>query len=523
MKDETIKVLLIEDNPGDANLVKEMLAEAETLFELTHVDKLGKVLGVGRALSFDVVLLDLSLPDAYGLDTVIKMRSAMPNIPIVVMSGLGDVELAIKALHEGAQDYLVKGQADSNLLIRSVRYAIERKQAEEALRTAHDELEIRVKERTAELVSANEALLAEIAERKKAQEALFRSEASLAEAQRIAHLGNWEWNMSTDEVHWSDEIYRIFGKRREEFAATYESFLGCVHPDDRELVQVAVDGAVSGIPYNIDHRIVLSDGTVRLVNEQGRVTFNESGVPVRMLGTVQDITEKKEKEIRLILTERLASLGQMASGVAHEINNPLATVAACAEGLMNRLRQGQFDRQLFVNYLGIIDEEVARCKAITTSMLSFVRKTSYEKRDVDINSIVNKTLELVNFQGRLKDVEVRKNYDGMLMANGSEGELRQVLLIIILNSLDAMEDRGVLIIGTGAEDNRVFIEISDTGPGIPPELRERIFDSFFTTKSEKGGLGLGLSIAHKIVRDHDGDILVTSDGSGTTFRIVLPR
>ena len=86
-----------------------------------------------------------------------------------------------------------------------------------------------------------------------------------------------------------------------------------------------------------------------------------------------------------------------------------------------------------------------------------------------------------------------------------------------------MEDRGVLTIGTGVEDSRVFIEISDTGPGIPAELRERIFDSFFTTKSEKGGLGLGLSIAHKIINDHNGDILVTSDGNGTTFRIVLPR
>ena len=523
MKEKPIKILLIEDNPGDANLVKEMLAETETLFELTHVEKLGKVVNIGRALSFDVILLDLSLPDAYGLDTVIKMRAAMPDIPIVVMSGLGDVELAIKALHEGAQDYLVKGQADSNLLIRSVRYAIERKQSEEALRKAHDELEIRVKERTAELVSANEALLAEIVERRKAQEALFRSEASLAEAQRIAHLGNWEWNISTNEIYWSDEIYRIFGRTRREFAVTYEAFLGCIHPDDRQLVIEAVDGAMSGIPYNIDHRVVLPDGSVRFVNEQGRVTFNESRMPVRMLGTVQDITDKKEKEMQLILSERLAALGQMASGVAHEINNPLATVAACAEGLMNRIRQEQFNRELFENYLKIIDDEVARCKAITTSMLSFVRKTSYEKRDVDVNFLVNKTLEIVNFQGRLKDVEVRKEYDGMLIAHGSEGELRQVLLIIILNALDAMEDRGVLTIATGAEDNRVFVEISDTGPGIDPELRQRIFDSFFTTKSEKGGIGLGLSIAYKIVKDHNGDILVSSNGVGTTFRVILPR
>ncbi len=122
--------------------------------------------------SFGVILLDLSLPDGKGLDTVIRTHAAVPDAPIVVMSGLGDEELAVRALHEGAQDYLVKGQVDGNLLIRAMRYAIERKQAEDALRKAHDKLELRVQERTAELMSANEQLLQEIEERKKAEESL---------------------------------------------------------------------------------------------------------------------------------------------------------------------------------------------------------------------------------------------------------------------------------------------------------------------------------------------------------------
>jgi two-component system cell cycle sensor histidine kinase/response regulator CckA len=533
MKYEPIRILLVEDNYGDAGLVKEMLAETSAFqFELVHSDRLSEAKEILGRRSFDVILLDLSLPDGQGLDTVIQTRAATKKVPIVVMSGLVDVDLAIKALQEGAQDYLVKGQVDSNLLSRSVRYAIERKQAGEALRKAHDLLELRVEERTAELILTNEALLSEIAERKKTEMALQKSEASLAEAQRIAHLGNWDWHIQTDKLYWSDEIYRIFGLAPKEFGATYDEFLNFVHPGDREFVKKAVQEALYGRPFYVDHRIVLPNGTIRFVHEQGEVTFGENGEPVRMLGIVRDITDEKEKETQLIMSERLAALGQMASGIAHEINNPLATIAACAEGLLNRIRKGQLGHDLLENYLGIINEEVIRCKGITTSMLSFVRKIDYEKKELDINDILDKTLELIGFQGRFKEVEVTKHYGQMMIVRGNEGELKQVFLAIIVNALDAMEDMGSLALDTEVippdrqleKGELVCIRISDTGPGIPPELTNKIFDPFFTTKGEKGGTGLGLSIVHKIIKDHGGNIIAASEsGKGTTFTITLPR
>ena len=239
---------------------------------------------------------------------------------------------------------------------------------------------------------------------------------------------------------------------------------------------------------------------------------------------LKDVTEKKEDEMRLIMNDRLVALGQMASGIAHELNTPLATIAACNEGLLNRLEKENIGSLLFRSYLKIIEEEIERCKKITTGMLSFVRRSDHDKREVDVNEVLDKTIDMITFQGRLKEVEVLRNFQRrMPKILGDDGELMQVFLAIVVNALDAMQDKGTLTLETGSNGNTLFIKIGDSGPGIPPDIMNRIFDPFYTTKSERGGTGLGLSIADKIVKNHNGKIEVTSEeGRGTTFRIIFP-
>ena len=238
----------------------------------------------------------------------------------------------------------------------------------------------------------------------------------------------------------------------------------------------------------------------------------------------RDVTKEREKETRLLMSDRLAALGQMASGVAHEINNPLAAVLGCAEGLLTRIGKDRYDPGFFSEYLGIIKEEVGRCRTITTDMLSFVRTTSYEPRLLDIGDVLRKTLEIVGIQGRMGNMEVTERYEeNMPQVFGSAGELRQVFLALITNALDAMNEQGGITIETWSGSGNAFVRISDTGPGIAPENQSRIFAPFFTTKSETGGTGLGLSIVHKIVSNHHGDISVASEpGKGTSFTITLP-
>jgi two-component system NtrC family sensor kinase len=238
---------------------------------------------------------------------------------------------------------------------------------------------------------------------------------------------------------------------------------------------------------------------------------------------VRDVTEEKENEMRLIMSERLAALGEMASGLAHEINNPLASIAGCAEGLMNRVKKGEFDPEFFKEYLGIMAEEILRCKNITTNMLSFVRRSAV-KKEMDISTVIDRTVDIIGFQGRLKNMDVVRDYDeGVPPVLVNESELRQAFMAVVTNALDAMNDKGTLTIRTLSEKGRVVVEIVDTGSGIPNNFIDRIFDPFFTTKVESGGTGLGLSIAQKIIAANDGSISATAEeGKGTTIKITLP-
>ncbi len=252
--------------------------------------------------------------------------------------------------------------------------------------------------------------------------------------------------------------------------------------------------------------------------------FSPGGELIGSIHIARDITEEKEREMRMIMTERLASLGQMASGIAHEINNPLESVMICAEMLLMRVAKDTYDHVQFEKYLKIIDEEVLRCRDITTNMLSFSRQTSISRSDIDLHLLLDKAVDLVGYQGRLKNVTVTKNYGEKFLVNGNEGELRQVLLALLINALDAMENKGALTLETGTAAGSAWVRIIDSGPGIDPENLQRIFNPFFSTKTEKGGTGLGLSIAHRIITNHGGSLTVASEqGHGATFTISIPR
>jgi GAF domain-containing protein len=275
-----------------------------------------------------------------------------------------------------------------------------------------------------------------------------------------------------------------------------------------------------------EEEMVIAGETKRFRLTAAPLAGGDDGAHLVLL--VEDITLAKALERQMLLTERLTTAGRLAAGVAHELNNPLATIAGCAESLQARLKEGALagrpELTEFPTYLGLIEEETYRCKEITSSLLQFVREPGGRRAPTDINALVGKTIELLAHQSRYGSARYATELDPALPElTVNEGQLRQVFLGLASNALDAMEGRGRLTIRTRHARRAVEIEFEDEGPGIPEELAQRIWDPFFTTKPPGQGTGLGLAIAQGIVADHGGRIEMQSyPGKGSLFRVVLP-
>src|SRR5207247_1902165 len=219
---------------------------------------------------------------------------------------------------------------------------------------------------------------------------------------------------------------------------------------------------------------------------------------------VEDVTRAKRLERQMLLTERLTTAGRLAAGVAHELNNPLATIAGCAESLRGRLAEGGLAKVSeladFPHYLGLIEEEAFRCKEITGTLLQFVRDPGSQRAPTDLNALVLRTTELLSHQSRFAEGRFATELDPALPPLAvNEGQLRQVFIGLASNALEAMEGRGRLTVRSRLHRGEVEVEFEDEGPGVPDEILSRIFDPFFTTKPPGQGTGLGLAIAQGIV------------------------
>jgi two-component system NtrC family sensor kinase len=244
----------------------------------------------------------------------------------------------------------------------------------------------------------------------------------------------------------------------------------------------------------------------------------------------EDVTEQKKMNEAVIHAEKLASIGRLAAGVVHEINNPLATIAACSEALNARV--GDIENEELCNdfseYLQIIRDEAFRCKSITNSLLEFSHQRQAEKVPAELNQLIEQTLQLIRHHPRLNKMKIVKELDGSLAPICvNEGQMKQIFIALISNAFDAMEAEGTLTIRTRwTEDEGLKMlcaEFADTGSGIPADCLQKIFDPFFTTKPLGRGTGLGLSVCYGIVSEHGGKIQVDStEGEGATFRVLLP-
>jgi len=453
----------------------------------------------------------VALLGALGLGLLISRSLAVPLQELV--AGTTEIErgnYAVRVPVRGGHEVAHVAEAFNNMVKR--------------VQASNTALEARIAERTREL-----------AELKRAEEALRKSEGSLREAQRIAHLGNWDWNIVTNELHWSNEIYQIFGLAPGDFAATFEAFLARVHPEDREMVRQAVRQSLeAGKPYGLDHRVLRPNGEIRIIHKQAELIRDNAGVTIGMVGTVQDITEPKRLEAEFLRAQRMDSIGALASGLAHDLNNALSPILMGIQLVRSRTLDTDSKQML-----AVMEANTYRGADMVRQVLTFARGQEGARELLDLGRLIQEMAQVAR-QTLPKSITVTVLVPPDLwQVAGNSTQIHQVLLNLCINARDAMPKGGELTIAAdnvelGADEARTIPDatpgsyatllVSDTGTGIPPEILPRIFEPFFTTKDAGKGTGLGLSTIARIVRNHDGFISVKSEvDAGTTFEIYLPR
>ncbi|HRX79461.1 MAG TPA: response regulator, partial [Pirellulaceae bacterium] len=376
---ESVRVLIVEDNPADALLIRTFLAKNQReLFACRSVDKLQTALDCIASDVPDVLLLDLSLPDSTGITGCERIHCACPTIPIVVLTGLDDENVALEALQRGAQDYLVKDQISSGVLVRSLRYAIERQRVETALQQAHDLLEERVAERTEELSRTNEVLKQAIRDRERAEEF------ARARHEELAHLS------------------------------------------------------------------------------------------------------------------RLNTLGEMASSLAHELNQPLTAIVAYTHSCLRRMSDDDWEEEAVRDEIELEMQKAAdqakRGAAIIQRLRRLVTKRDSERVPFCMNESIREVTELVAAEMRTNGVELVLELDESLPTVAADRvQIEQVIVNLVRNAIAAMsEDGGELRIRSARDtQENIEVQVIDSGPGADAKTLSRVFEPFFSTKDE--GLGLGLS------------------------------
>ncbi len=612
MNAKTIQVLLVEDNSTDALIVQDELAHPTyAQFSVVHLEQLNEALSRLKTERFDVVLLDLNLPDSNGFETFVRFHDAAPEVPIVIISGRVDGQIAVQAVQAGAQDYLVKGRLGEEVLQRSIRYAIERQRSERAVVESDQRYQLLIEQSPdgylvycdGDIVFANAAALKlfgadhldqllgqPILERispafhnlihQRAQRgpadgssptievlgirldgttvAMEKTSNSflhggrpavqvvlhdITERKRSEQRFRWLvdsnaqgvmfWNVNGETMGANDACLSMLGYSREDLEAGRMNWLAMTPPEYAEMDQRCLETIRAHkvcAPYEKEY--IRKDGS-RISILAGAATFEDN--PEEGVCFMLDLTERKKLEQHSLRAQRMESIGTLAGGIAHDLNNALGPIIMSLDLLKLRFPQPESQE-----LLAIVGSCAQRGADMVRQVLSFARGVEGRRMDVQVKHLLGEIEKIAN-ETFSKNIQIRTIIPHDLWTVlGDPTQLHQVLLNLCVNARDAMPNGGALTLSAenltfdaqyaGSSWNLesktgpyVCIHVPDTGTGIPPATMEKIFDPFFTTKELGKGTGLGLSTSLAILKSHGGVIRVHSElEKGTKFSVYLP-
>lgn len=495
-----LKILLIEDSELEAKLVCDYLSSSDEYNVKTCASVKEAFIELLNN-KFDIIILDLGLPDSSGLDTFNRIYSQYNNIPIIVLTGNDDEEQAVELVKRGAQDYLPKHYIDKKVLKRSIKYSLERFRIEEELRLGR---------------SIYQALV------ENSPDMICR------------------FSIDKTVIYANTRIMKTFGIKFDAKLDLYfingNSFTRN-HEFDHALTNIIQNENVVSLEANLTSIEGTGTFNIRLIPEKD----NQSNL-ISILCIIQDITDRKSNEYEKQLlqeelhqAQKMEAIGQLAGGIAHDFNNMLAGIMGNAEILQSELSEENTNQE-FINNIISISENAS---ALTRQLLDFSRKSNFEYKVTDLHKLIKESVSILrNTIDRKINIETELN---ALWKNAKcdESHIKNAFINLGVNARDAMPEGGKLLIRTDnitvdenyfkghissiSRGNYITISFIDTGTGISNEIKERIFEPFFTTKGPGLGTGLGLAGVYGCMQSHKGAVDVYSEtGVGTEFKLYLP-
>jgi PAS domain S-box-containing protein len=431
---------------------------------------------------------------------------------------------------------------DRDLALKKIEYATQQRTGFDIeyrlLRPDGSVKYLRVLARAVELSAGDLEFMgtvSDVTERKLAEEALRRSEAYLAEAQRLAHTSSWAWRIpGVEAVHISEEWYRIYGFDPNKGMPTWSGLEQRIHPEDRTGWQRAIDRAIDQrSDFEVEFRLLFPDGTIKYIQAIGHPVFGTSGDLIEFTGSSTDVTERtraeealRQAQADLARANRVTTLGELTASLTHEVNQPITAALTDAKTCMRWLARDEPDLEEARAAASRLVKDVLRAGEIINRTRQLFKKGTLQQELVDMSEVIRETVVLLQSEAMPHNIAVRTELTADLpLVMGDRVQLQQVLMNLMINGFEAMKSvdgtRELAIRSQRAENEQVLVSVSDTGIGLPAQHADQIFNAFFTTKPH--GTGMGLRISQSIIESHGGRLWAADNlPRGATFQFTLP-